>query len=417
MVAQSSLIIPFYHPLPSGTESPQIPPEDKAQKIYTEVLEASLAKNAADGKKKWFFDDSYMPGVMGLFTAPLKFIELWMSYATAAARNDKEAQADILLRLSTLPLGCIYTSTSLASTLVQFLSFFNLKNLSPLRAFSPFITSALNAFGLVLSVIEFALEIFGLYKDGKFLSLIKGCDEDDKSIKAALLNLKERYFSLSMDELQILVNITEKKGYTGRSAIDLGAKWLQTKESELAHRIRPWAVQKLKDKISEGLLENLEGPGKIQEARELLNILRVQSEKKILVHAIGLIGIAFSIAALGLMLATCPWAIPISLAILCIIFSIGRILIADGTLDQEGWRFSFSDCIPKWMKQGWEKITRLAKGVLACHPSYPEGQKYPNMQDLQVKDHHHKKATDFPVSRLSCPQPSVHCQDSLVSCT
>ena len=112
-----------------------------------------------------------------------------------------------------------------------------------------------------------------------------------------------------------------------------------------ARRIRSWLVTD----ITKTLSEHPEGVSKDQ-VDEWMQLIEIQMTKKLLIHVIALITI-LTLGA-GLMLALMGAAPIVSLALLSIspILTAGQYLFECGYLDSPGWKFSWINCVPHWMR-------------------------------------------------------------------
>lgn len=341
----------------------------KIQEKYANLKESAL-KNGKPGS--WVYEDLRIPGTTSILSAPFDLMVICKDFIKASAHNDTEAQLDLALRISVLPLGFLYSLTKVFINIIDFLSLFHLSKLITLNSAMTLFARGLNFVGLGLSTIEFILESISLFKSVSFFLSIFSFKNDDKNALENLNALKIRYFTISNDEEKNLQKIAKKKDL---NIEDLRARLLKIKENKLMHRIRPWAAEKLKEAFKKGLLE--EGSElNLDEAKELLYSIKAQSVKKAIVNLVGVASLLLALIYFILIIVEVPFIIPLILFGAFFALSMTRYLLAKGTLEQNGFQFSLSDCVPQFVKNGYKKTTELAKRALTHLQDSLREQKY-----------------------------------------
>ncbi len=133
------------------------------------------------------------------------------------------------------------------------------------------------------------------------------------------------------------------------------------KKRELERRVHPWLANKIENSLPQ-ILQDLESPeqAKRTEAKEkaalIFKNIKIQSQKKLLIHTIGLIAVLITVAGLIAGCLSCPFMIPFILLLLGGILACVRYNLHRGLMDSEGWDFSVSNCIPDIIKQIYKMI-------------------------------------------------------------
>lgn len=177
-----------------------------------------------------------------------------------------------------------------------------------------------------------------------------------------ILHLQEEYLQLNPNEVDKIAKKVEKR-YSDlpieeqrEKLINQLDKELNNKRKSLARRIRPWMVHEASD-TAHSILMGLTSCDKknqelaIDEGLKLMNDMRVQNEKKTLVHIIGIIAMVIAVASLIALLAGAPYAVPFVLITLATIIGAGRFAIFSGMLDVRGWDFSFKNLLPTFIRR------------------------------------------------------------------
>ncbi len=136
---------------------------------------------------------------------------------------------------------------------------------------------------------------------------------------------------------------------------------LTAKKNELIRRVHPW----LADAIEQALpttIKNLQGPDSLkraegkQKAEEIFHHIQLQSQKKILVHSIGLAAVITTTIGLILGCFAVPFFIPFIVLLAGAVLALGRYYLNEGLMDSKGWDFKVENCIPSIVKAIYQKI-------------------------------------------------------------
>ncbi|MES2344967.1 MAG: hypothetical protein V4494_03400 [Chlamydiota bacterium] len=323
----------------------------------------------ADNNRSYIQENPYIPGTLSILTFPLDLAALIKDFICAKINNDTSAQLDISVRIAMLPLGVGYRFASCLVSLVEFLSLLHPFERG-LRTFGPTILTIakiVNIAALALWSLELIFESVGLYKNVSFYNELSSVnpygDRRDKSIAF----LKKNFLEITESENQSLQDSKKLK------------KLKMVKQAKLEHRIRPWAVAKLKQDLINLDLSTREGE---RTADNLLKMVNTQVHKKLLVNVLGVTGALLGLISISLTLLAVPGLIPLIAFTLFCVLTTARYLVTAGMLEHEGWSFSVTECIPDFIKNIASKIKCSAERGLAHLQDYSKGQKR-----LEIKAH------------------------------
>ena len=181
-------------------------------------------------------------------------------------------------------------------------------------------------------------------------------------VQEDLAYLKTKYFSLSPEKGKLIENQISKKHQKlsqeeARAKKEkLVSKTLQTQQTSLARRIRPFLVKEVEEKIDaieKGLrsYNPKERQSALEKGQELLKNVKVQTEKKIYVHITGIVAVALTIIGLVLLFTSCPYIIPFLLIFIGGALAMARYFMAYGLLDHKGWEMDYKNCLPNWIRK------------------------------------------------------------------
>lgn len=131
---------------------------------------------------------------------------------------------------------------------------------------------------------------------------------------------------------------------------------LEIKKRSLAGRVRPWTEREITTKIDRLRQQNLSPEG-VQQAKELLQDISAQTQKKRIAHILAIVAMIFAIAGLISGLATCPpLAVTLFFLVTCGTLSTARQVFIAGYWDERGWNFNPYNLIPDFAKWIHKKI-------------------------------------------------------------
>jgi hypothetical protein len=258
-----------------------------------------------------------VPGITNIVYAPYELYSEIKAAHQAFKIRDGEGFIENSLRIIEAPF-------SFSNALLQLswygIYFFNSPALQNTLQTTSLLTSSIAAAGFVLCAIETVLETIGLIRTVNFLKT------NSLSDHAYLTHMKKH---------------------------------------ELAHRVHPWLADRIEEtlpQIQQGLQS--QDPSKRAEAKEttaaILKNVKIQSQKKLLIHVIGLLAALITIAGLIAGCGACPFIIPFVILVVGGVLSLVRYYLQCGLMDVEGWNFSVANCIPEIVKKAFaeKKHTR-----------------------------------------------------------
>jgi hypothetical protein len=183
-----------------------------------------------------------------------------------------------------------------------------------------------------------------------------------------LAYLKHTYLQVSPEKLAEIDSYVREK-LPGASADAIEQKKnklvdanLQINKNDLIRRVHPWLASEIENSLPE-LIEGLQSaqPAQRKETAEkasaLFNDIKIQNQKNLIIHTIGLIAVVITLAGLIAGCIACPAIIPFVLLIIGSVFATARYYLHHGLMDSKGWKFSVSNCIPSAAKWIYKKIT------------------------------------------------------------
>ncbi len=344
----------------------------------------------------------YLPGISNLILAPLDVYYQVGILRAAIKVKDPEARDEAILRLLQNTLAFL----GAAGTGVVYLK--DLHALSSYLNLTPVVFVA-GGLGLMLCALETAKTSYDLKNEIQFirradLQLLKQLKKvrlhlsapSDQSIKAiekleAQINAHRDFFEERVGKQAVadLLHVYDQAKQldpqefsdvqykTMQLAMDtFHADYLETRgyadQMELERRIMPWSKDQVKkgiEAIRADFLSSSAPTEKKHQALErgyaIIQQIRVQNKKKILLHMVSFLCIALTAASIITSFVLAPY-IPLALAVLAIIVMCFRYLMARGWLEAEGWcSFRVSTCIPEFMKAIAKKIGKVGAYVIA----------------------------------------------------
>ena len=272
------------------------------------------------------------PGITSCYSM---FRSLWQAIKVLISSfkiNDKEGFVEALIRVFNLPIGIAISLERLITFTMLLLSGVSIITLSLPMAITSF----------VFLGIEFSLELYRLIRTLIFSSKyeIKTVHNAIKKLEAQKTDLNKALISMEQTDLadkalkriyNDYFNLTEKKQIV--------------MINKLARTIRPFALIDLHSKIL--LDETRDGTRK----KELIELLNTQINKALIVHIIGIASILFATACLVLTFLAFPPLIFVTIGLIGIAIEFPRYLAPSAFLDQSGYKWNFTACLPKCLSK------------------------------------------------------------------
>lgn len=183
-------------------------------------------------------------------------------------------------------------------------------------------------------------------------------------------SLQEKYLIITSAEKQKIENLAKRRfpkappEKIAKEIANSSLEILKVKSNNLARRVEPWCAQELSSKLA-FLLKNMQSSDPTlrekatTEVKEILSLTKIQAKKYLIYHIVSLCVFIASAAVFIALLASCPPLIPVFfLGAIGLVSSISYILYT-GSINQKGWKFSASDCIPSPIKYVYRKINQF----------------------------------------------------------
>ncbi len=209
-----------------------------------------------------------------------------------------------------------------------------------------------------------------------FLSKIQRAE-----LQESLSHLQEEFLQLSPTEIEKIKHLTKIKLPRGASPQELKDKestlseqFLEVKYNNLARRVQPWCADKVQKELRPILekLRSADSTAQIEgqkQAEDLAKTLRTQGKKKLLSHIVALVAITISAVGFTALLIGCPFAFAGIVLAAASTIAIANYFYTKGTLDCEGWHFSFVNCIPEWIRYLYRKVCPISQAPTSLMPA------------------------------------------------
>lgn len=345
---------------PSAPQSTRTPLDPQQSSVLQTVIAKGdkLAQGHFCKKLDPTDTNPYLPGKTGWVTLPFDLFYFVSQYREARLLADGEVLEATVVKAAVLPFGLTHAAFSMVANTIDICLFLQLAKVFQFSA--PFL-KRLHIFGLVLATGDLVFQIRDLYREISLFFVLQNRTTALKNLYEGFLKPRQ-WETVSRKTQDTVVSLLNSD--VNRAAHTLSVEMVK-RQYVLAHRIRSWAVEDLKAGLSDSFLLNLDQPENQQKGDLLLKIAKTQNFKKILVHLLGVASGALSVVGVVAVLLGALWWIPLGLLTAwSIVYSV-KFLLARGTLEQRGWKFSVADCIPEWIHIGWRKVNSLAKGVLS----------------------------------------------------
>lgn len=307
-----------------------------------------------------------VPGMSHVMYAPGAFYEQSQAVYEAHKIQDKEGLIDNSLRCIQTPLNATHGALQISSNVLTIGTFFSWISKQVLCAakISSYTTAGM---GLILYSVELILETIGLYRATRFYNnfypheRVIGSDQQEL-YRSYLTKIKNKYFQISYKRyLKIREAIQKKFPNVPPADTQLYLQQtlhtrLQTQKNNLVRRVQPWLANKIEKSIPQ-ILGGLESTNPLtrknaaDKATLLFENIKIQMQKKWIVHIFTLLAISLLLAGLIAGLCTGSLVFLLTLGFVGTAFVWLRNGLYWGYIDSEGWNFSIENCIPTLFNQ------------------------------------------------------------------
>lgn len=316
--------------------------------------EAMPLLQPAEGKP---FPWTNTPGCLNIIWVPMMFMDTFNGWMLAIATGDREGQIDSSLRLASMPLSIVHAISATLTLLVQLGSEIHASLTGILEPIIRAIPTLI--FGLVICIIEGIYEIICVVRS---IVLIENLStETDQDLARSLEYLHANYFSLNQSEVERIEGIVRSKFDGDRwdeERLKMQESLLDVKRTNLERRVRPWCGGAVQASVNR-LLGALRNPpdlddgsyravyeANVLEARALVQMVKDQGKKELIIHIVGILTLAISAAGFILSMIACPALIPILLLAVGGAMSTISYFFGRGVLDHAGWDFDWRAAFP-----------------------------------------------------------------------
>ncbi len=318
-----------------------------------------------------------LPGITNLFFAPYEFFNSMKAMLSAEKINDREGILQNGLRVISTPFTFINSLSKLFWYIFEGGIYFKLISAAYHRTLLP-LTWYITGLGFIICAIEGVIESLSLYRTKQFYNEFYPQENDEKIYLTKLQQLENRFLKISPEEQQKIHDYVQTKPLSAdkqklqKKIIDAG---LTAQKNDLTRRVHPWLADEIEQTVP-GTIQNLQSsdPTKRAEAKdkaaEIFQKMKVQTQKKILIHSIGLAAVLVTTMGLLLGCFAFPFLIPLTILLAGGALSVARQLLHAGLMDSKGWEFHVENCIPSQLKTIYDKIFSSEKKGKppACYP-------------------------------------------------
>jgi hypothetical protein len=327
-----------------------------------------------------------LPGATNLFFAPYDFYQALKAFRKAHKINDVEGMYENGLRTIQAPISFGQAALELSwfaiSRGMTFLKTIQNTNTPPLLSIAGPVLKSITAAAFILCAIEGIIEAVGLIRSFQFYRKIYPFDIENLKSELSrdilenleeniyltkMQNIRKKYFHISAKKLREINHCIQNKfnHLTLEEKKEKQAQIIQShfdiKKNKLVRRVHPWLADEIEKSLTP-VIEDLRDPkhGKREKAKEkaaaIFKDIQIQSQKKLLIHTIGLLAVLITIAGLIAGCCACPLLIPCLLLAIGTMLSLLRYYLYWGLMQCKGWNFSVGNCIPDYIKKIYEKI-------------------------------------------------------------
>jgi len=285
---------------------------------------------------------SRLPGACRLFSMPCECVQRIREIYRAQSLGDNEGVVENVLRIVELPFDMTSSLFNGIDLLFKGLLYFGFATHIPALKM---LSKTVPIIGLVIGGFDtfFAFRSFRLAWD--MLKVLK------MPAEKALAEFKMQYCENS----QMVKNITEfvKKAFANRTEEEqekLIDSYIQQANAARARRLE----RRIGREAANRFYEAVSTIGD-QNCQDILNDIRTQVKKQLLLHALGLMAALASIAGIIILLSGCPLLIPFILVSISSGLGAMHWIFAECMLPCKGWKFEACNLLPNCIKRRFFK--------------------------------------------------------------
>jgi hypothetical protein len=294
-----------------------------------------------------------MPGMANIYYAPKEFIHSVKAFVKADAIDDQPGMLENGLRAISTPFSFLHSLGTIAWYVVQGGIYAKLISESLTKTLFP-LSASLTGVGVFMCLIEGTIETYGLARAIKFNSTY---NSDGADTVKKIEKLYQDFLTVSPASRQKIENFVE---YTYKELTPAGRQAkiqelvntiLDRKLNQLVRHVYPRMAEELKRTIP-AIIRDLKSADSstksaaLKKAEETFKEIKTQSNKQILIHAVGIAAVLVTLAGLILSCIGCPFLVPFLVLAGGATLSLGRYFLHEGLMDSKGWEFKLENCIP-----------------------------------------------------------------------
>lgn len=196
-----------------------------------------------------------------------------------------------------------------------------------------------------------------------------------------LTKLRESHFQLSPEEASEISEYAQAQ-LSGLTAEEKNARIAQiaqntvdSKKCELIRKVHPWLANEIEGSLAD-VISGLQSPEQSKQktakekAETLFADIKIQSQKKMLVHTVGIIAVVVTLAGLIAGCVSCPILIPFIILSIGSALAVSRSLLYWGYMNSKGWNFSIQNCIEGLVPESIRELFNEPEVVLPPEKPY-----------------------------------------------
>lgn len=325
--------------------------------------------------------DTTLPGITNIYYSIFNGYKSYQALQAAKKIDDREGIVENALRALQAPFGASNGVMQLFFNSLQvgkYLKIFNHPKIPIILYTTSPLALLIAVTGFILCAIEGALEGLGLSNTYRFFKKIHPFDMEEikkntgnslstenfnfsNTLLSQLKRINGKYFEISEKGIYKINNYTHQhladlpEQERNRRQKQIISAQLKRGKAKFARRVHPRLAQQVEKELPH-LIQDLQSSAPSQRkkaelrAENLFTDIKIQCDKKFLIHTLGLLAVLFTLAGLIAGFVACPIAVPFVLIIIGSALAIVRGLIHRGSMDLERWDFSIYPCIPQPLK-------------------------------------------------------------------
>lgn len=281
--------------------------------------------------------------LINLLYAPCDFVFSARDQIEAEKVGDVEGSYENWLRIIAAPLNATASMSYNAPNIQAFLTYIG-SNASTWSGFG-LIAKRAPFVGVAACTIESIYEMMGVREGVSMLKLLGSKPIEtrtDRELFQTLQRIHTQYGKQNRNVLRMDERSCENMTQSAKDRALI--RRVHHRCSDRIHEMVPALIREYNFTVPQ------ERENWRQQSIELLQDIKIQSQKKTALHLTGLLANVITLVALIAILCACPYTFPLVLLIVGGVFYIARYGISEGMMHTRGWHFDGANLIPQCVK-------------------------------------------------------------------